>query len=59
MKAAEVNQKIHDMFLLCQQCKLPIVVGTNVSIHGDRGTPEELKGKGFPVPLEAFSPPSK
>jgi hypothetical protein len=58
-KPAEVNAKIHEMFLLCQQCNLPIVVGTDVSINGNRGTPEELKDKGFPVPPEAFSPPSK
>ena len=49
-------EELHKQTLTCQKCKLPIVIGTDVEIFGLPGRPEQLKQKGFPVPLDALSP---
>ena len=49
-KQDEMNQRIRERLWLCQSCGMPIVVGSEVNYDVVRGTPEELRSKGFTVP---------
>ena len=56
-KQHEVEEKIYERLWLCQECGIPIIQGTDVTINVEFGTPPGLKAKGYPVSPEDLALP--
>ena len=52
-----IMAEVKKQTLMCKNCKLPVVIGTDVEVLVIPGKPELLRQKGFALPLEAFVPP--
>lgn len=56
-KREDIDKKIEGRLWLCQQCRFPLIQGTEVRITVEFGTPQDLKAKGYPVSPEDLALP--